>query len=141
MHNYGIRGKCLCLLERFISSGYQYTEVSGTFSELSLIDNGVPQGSVLGPLFFLIYINHITCHLLSIQTINFADDAALICESKQPATHTNIKTLEDWLEKNKLSLSIDRTTSIFSGREITLSTNEQRSINIILNKGPGTYNS
>ena len=71
----------------------------------------VPQESILGPLLFLTYRNDISDLLLSIQTMNFADDTALICDPKQSATnrYENIRGLA---EKNELSLNIENTTSI-----------------------------
>ena len=54
---YGIRGMSLDLLKSYLTNRQQYTDLYGTQSDLSNIDYSVPQGSVLGPLLFLVYIN------------------------------------------------------------------------------------
>ena len=54
---YGIRGMSLDLLKSYLTNRQQYTDLYGTQSDLSNIDYSVPQGSVLGPRLFLIYIN------------------------------------------------------------------------------------
>ena len=68
----GIEGKLLAWLNSFLSQKKQ----KGFFSGLKSIFAGVPQGSVLGPLLFLVYINDIAKHLLSLTRL-FADDSSL----------------------------------------------------------------
>ena len=56
LEHYGIRGMSLDLLKSYLTNRQQYTDLNGTESDLSNIDYGVPQGFVLGPLLFLIYM-------------------------------------------------------------------------------------
>ena len=57
LEHYGIRGQTLCLLRSYLKNRTQYVCYGGYESERGLVECGVPQGSVLGPLFFLIYVN------------------------------------------------------------------------------------
>ena len=78
---YGVRGIALKLFASYLSNRFQQTSVDGCPSVLELIEWGVPQGSVLGPLLFLIFINDLpsACDL---KTWLFADDTALAVSSK-----------------------------------------------------------
>ena len=69
----GIKGEPVRLIQRFLKSKYQRVILNGQTSGWLSILVGVPQGSILGPLFFLIYINDLTKDLLS-KTKLFADD-------------------------------------------------------------------
>ena len=72
----GIEGKLLVWLNSYLSQRKQKVCIKSCFSGLKSIFAGVPQGSVLGPLLFLVYINDIAKHLLSLTRL-FADDSSL----------------------------------------------------------------
>ena len=82
---YGVRGSALSLFESYLSNRKQSTCIDDTMSILELIEWGVPQGSVLGPLLFLIFINDIPN---ASKLLTFADDTALM------ASATNLQLLK-----------------------------------------------
>ena len=77
LKSYGISGSLLSLLQNFLANRYQRVVLNGQTSEWRQIEAGVPQGSILGPLFFLIYINDLPLNLESKPKV-FADDTSLL---------------------------------------------------------------
>ena len=93
------------------------TEVNEKISNSKPIVVGVPQGSILGPLLFLIYINDFPKCLTSGKAIMFADDANLFFNSSSykalyEVTNTQLKHVEAWLSANKLTLNTDNTLRV-----------------------------
>ena len=76
MRQNGIEGKLLIWLNSYLSQRKQNVGLKSCFSGLKSIFAGVPQGSVLEPFLFLVYINDIAKHLLSLTRL-FADDSSL----------------------------------------------------------------
>ena len=91
----------------------QCTEIGDTQSKLTYIKHGVPQGSILGPLLFLLYINDIVMSSPVFKFILFADDTSLFYSHKNKHDAINILNAElskisQWLAANKLSLNVSK---------------------------------
>ena len=74
LENYGVRGNCLSLIKSDLSNRTQKTKFLESLSDECTVEYGVPQGSVLGPLLFLVYINEIVNSTDFGEFIMFADD-------------------------------------------------------------------
>ena len=112
LEKYGVRGYPLKLLESYLSNRKQYVKLNDKFSKLEIIDIGIPQGSILGPLLFLIYINDLP-NASNFFVKLFADDTflSLSCNTfkeLKKKTNSEIKKIYAWLVANKLTLNIKK---------------------------------
>ena len=122
LEHYGVRGIALKLLKNYLSNRFQYVFLNDTSSRLKLISCGVPQGSILGPLLFLIYINDIVNCSSIMKFILFADDTNLFLSDEDLSRlmislNAELSKLSDWFKSNKLSLNVKKTNYIIFGRK------------------------
>lgn len=113
--------------ESYLQSRTQVVEVGGTLSQPKDVQCGVPQGSVLGPLLFLLYVNDLKS-VCSCELYLFADDSALVFSHKDKKTVELTLSLElgnvsKWLSRNRLSLHLGKTESILFGTRVKLNKN------------------
>ena len=117
LHKYGIRGAELSWFESYLSDRKQFVTVNGKNSMLINVLLGVPQGSILGPLLFLLYINDLPL-ASNLFTLLFADDTTLLAsadsvESLNLFVNTEFKKICDFFRTNKLMLHPDKTKILF----------------------------
>lgn len=117
LNYYGIKGVVLNWFQSYLSNRYQITKYDSTTSVPLKNLHGVPQGSVLGPLLFIIYINDIHKVINKCSIKLFADDTLLYSASEDPTISINaikadLKTLIPWLGKNDVFLNVDKTKAI-----------------------------
>ena len=107
---YGIEGTALRLFESYLNERQQYVDFDGTISNNNRILTGVPQGSILGPLLFIIYISDIAQSSKHFNFIIYANDTTLCTTLKinADATQLNMElnNVSQWLNLNKLSLNV-----------------------------------
>ena len=98
----------------YLDNRQQYVQYNNCKSSISTIPCGVPQGSVLGPLLFIIYTNDLPNNLISCKTIPFADDTTLYLSSTDiqylyTTANKDLESLTEWFRSNKLSLDVGQT--------------------------------
>ena len=117
LENYGIRGSLLKWFESYLTDRKQYVFCNGVVSDTVSISCGVPQGSVLGPLLFLLYINDLPNISSKLQFFLFADDTNIYYESDdlkelEKTVNRELKLLSLWLNLNRLALNVTKTSFV-----------------------------
>ena len=110
---YGIRGNILKLIESYLANRQQFVTINNSNSTQKAITCGVPQGSILGPLFFLLCISDLPNVSEKLFAILFADDTSVFLDGKDLAEITNtinaeLAKLTVWLSANKLTLNTSK---------------------------------
>ena len=114
LEHYGICGLANEWFKSYLSNRNLYVSINDYDSNLADVKLGVPQGSVLGPLLFLIYINDLNQALKFCKVHHFADDTNLLHTSKSiyrlnKYVNLDLKNLTNWLNANRISLNVKKT--------------------------------
>ena len=115
LYHYGVHGCAHKWFISYLTDRQQFVTYNGVKSRNQLIKCGVPQGSILGPLLILIYINDLASVCECIFPILFADDSNLFISGRDPdlimrTINNELKEISLWLKANKLSLNIKKNT-------------------------------
>ena len=112
--HYGIQHREIKWLRSYLSNRKQLCVVGGVNSEVNYVKVGVPQGSCLGPLLFLVYVNDLPCSVKNSNVSMYADDTRISYKSNtltqlNEAMNDDLISLEYWLKGNKISLNVTKT--------------------------------
>ena len=117
LEHYGIRGSSQTWFKSYLHDRKQFVSVNGHSSSICKISCGVPQGSVLGPLLFLIFMNDLPNSSKLLKFFLFADDTNIYFQADDHTrlirtVNTELKKVKVWMDCNKRALNIEKTNFV-----------------------------
>lgn len=117
LNNYGVRGVANRLIQNYLTDRYQYVAINQETSPRARVNKGVPQGSILGPLLFIVYVNNLCSIPDSPKLIMYADDTNIFFAGSsisqlEKSVNTYLNKLSSWIKLNKLRLNASKTKYI-----------------------------
>ena len=114
LSKYGIRGSALQWFASYLAGRRQYVHFKGSNSDTTLVTTGVPQGSILGPLLFLLYVNDLVNASDLFSYILYADDTTLFLsddnlQSLFAKSNRELAKISNWFQANKLLMNTAKT--------------------------------
>ena len=111
---YGVNNKSLKWFEDYLTNRSQKTKVNGELSSTREIECGVPQGSVLGPLLFIVYVNDIGRYITELKVSLYADGTALYTSGENYIdiilnVRIDLESIIQWLRANQLLINVKKT--------------------------------
>ena len=114
LENVGIRGKPLLFISSYLSNRTQSVRLGSTYSETLNVECGIPQGTLLGPILFILYLNNIFNINIKGKLTSFADDTVLFNQDKNwsllkiKAEH-DLQKLKEWFDYKRLTINFEKT--------------------------------
>ena len=117
LYMYNFKPEACKLISSYLSSRRQCVKFNGNFSNYKSIKSGVPQGSILGPIIFLIYINDLPGAVGAFASVLYADDTTLITrgltrDDALTSQAVALRAADDWFRSNQLSLNQDKSVRL-----------------------------
>ena len=113
LEHYGVRGRVLDWFSSYLKDRTQFVEVNGAQSSALGINSGVIQGSILGPILFILYINDMSRAASSLKLVHYADDTTVPCSGRDLGAtmqqlNNDLDMLDDWIKCNRLSINFKK---------------------------------
>ena len=130
LYKYGIGGNTLNRFMNYLSNLYQFVSINNTSSSFLRMECGVPQGSILGPTFFLLCINDLPRVCTKLKFLLYADDTYILYENSDTKAIAKIINMEmprnmEWLKSNKLHIDVNKSVAmLFHTRQRRVNTDE-----------------
>lgn len=143
LENYGVRGIASKLFLSYLQGRLQTVRMGNSCSDPLGVKIGIPQGTVLGPILFVLYVNDIFNLNIEARVVSFADDTVLLfrnenIELMQEAIAKNLQKLKIWLDLNLLSLNLEKTKYIHFNLSSSLTMSDHIKIhNVNCHSRPG----
>ena len=134
LEQFGISNMELSWFKSYLQDRYQVVHIENELSEPCLLSPGVPQGSILGPLLFVLLMNDLPGVLTTCSTLLYADDTVIFYSGKdlldiQLTLERNLTQVNSWLKDNSLFLHKDKTQSMLFGTEPRLRSADSFTVN------------
>ena len=120
LQHYGIDGKSLNLIKSYLTNRFQYVQFENSDSSLLEVKTGIPQGSILGPLFFSILINDLVNCSTKFQFLMYADNTTIYFNlndfpliNREIEINSELEKVNTWLKLNKLAINVDKSKCMF----------------------------
>jgi len=141
LYNYGVRGCQADLIASYLQGRKQQVEWNGVTSSSRMVEKGVPQGSILGPILFVLYVNDFPGNIQTRSTCLYADDTTLLnCDKEinnvKEKTKNSIEEAQRWFEAHELQLNKDKTNilTFYSKKTTEVTGSSARFLGVIFNE-------